>query len=192
VRQRPEAALTPRPLRLLLVGRVRPGAEPALREVQARFPLDAAAEAGIDAVEAFIGSGQYAVQLEIGRTDVQRVLTTFFNDPRVRAFRDKLEPVTEGLPGPDYQFGTAEQQASGQTIYNAGNLHFAASMYRWRMGQEPQAGDEPQGRAGKTSAWHVPSAEVNGVHGGVLIRSPLAQGSVCSTGDVLSNACTMT
>ena len=51
VRQRPEAALTPRPLRLLLVGRVRPGAEPALREVQARFPLDAAAEAGIDAVE---------------------------------------------------------------------------------------------------------------------------------------------
>src|SRR5262245_6916455 len=73
-RQRTDAALTPRPLRLLLIGRVKPGAEPVLREVQARFPLDAAQEAGIDAVEAFIGSGQYAVQLEIGRDDVQQVL----------------------------------------------------------------------------------------------------------------------
>jgi hypothetical protein len=151
-RQRPEAALTPRPLRLLLVGRVRPGAEPALREVQAQFPLDAAAEAGIDAVEAFIGSGQYAVQLEIGRSDVQRVLATFLNDSRVRAFRDKLEPVTEGLPGPDYRFGTAEDEASGQTIYNTGDLHFSASMYRWRIGQVPQAGDEPRGRTSRTSS----------------------------------------
>src|SRR5262245_59762859 len=118
VRQRSEAALTPRPLRLLLIGRVKPGAEPALRAVQARFPHDAAAEAGIGAIEAFIGSGHYAVQLEIGRDDVQQVLATFLNDPRVRAFRDDLEPVTEGLPGPDYQFGTAEGDPSGQTIYN--------------------------------------------------------------------------
>ena len=106
--------------------------------MQARFPLDAAAEAGIDAVEAFIGSGHYAVQLEIGRNDVQRVLATFLNDSRVRAFRDELEPVTEGLPGPDYRFGTAEDEASGQTIYNTGDLHFAASMYRWRRGQAPR------------------------------------------------------
>jgi hypothetical protein len=152
VRQRPEAALTPRPIHLLLVGRVKPGAEQALREVQARFPLDAAAEAGIDAVEAFIGSGHYAVQLEIGRNDVQRVLATFLNDPRVRVFRDELDPVTEGLPGPDYRFGTAAHEASGQTIYNTGDLHFAAGMYRWRRGQAPQTGDEPQGRASKMSS----------------------------------------
>ena len=92
------------------------------------------------------------MQLEIGRNDVQRVLATFFNDPRVRAFRDKLEPVTEGLPGPNYRFGTTEHESSGQTIYNTGDLHFAAGMYRWRVGQEPQAGDEPQGRASKTSS----------------------------------------
>ena len=151
VRQRPEAALTPRPLRLLLVGRVKPGAEPALREVQARFPLDAADEAGIDAVEAFIGSGHYAVQLEIGRNDVQGVLATFLNDPRVRAFRDELEPVTEGLPGADYRFGAAEHDASGQTVYNTGDLHFAAGMYRWRRGQAPEAGDPPRGKASSTS-----------------------------------------
>ena len=149
VRQRPEAALTPRPLRLLLVGRVKPGAEPALREVQARFPLDAAAEAGIDAVEAFIGSGQYAVQLEISRNDVQRVLATFLNDPRVRVFRDKLEPVTEGLPGPDYQFGAAEHRASGQTIYNTGDLHFAASMYRWRWDRHPRPATSRRGGPAK-------------------------------------------
>lgn len=152
VRQRPEAALTPRPLRLLLIGRVKPGAEPALREVQARFPLAAAAEAGIDAVDAFIGSGHYAVQFEIGDSDVQQVLARFLNDPRVRAFRDELEPVTEGLPGPDYRFGTAEDDAPGQTIYNTGDLHFAAGMYRWRRGQAPQAGDDPVGRAGRTTS----------------------------------------
>ena len=145
LRQRSEAALTPRPLRLLLVGRVKPGAEPALREVQAQFPLDAAAEAGVDAVEAFIGSGNYAVQLEIGRNDVQRVLATFLNDPRVRAFRDKLEPVTEGLPGPDYRFGTTEPAESGQTIYNTGDLHFAAGMFRWRVGQRPRPATSRRG-----------------------------------------------
>ena len=127
-----DAALTTRPVRLLLVGRVKPGAEPALRRVQAAFPRAAATEAGIDAVEAFIGSGMYAVQLEIGRDDVQQVLADFFNDPRVHAFRDQLEPVTEGLPGPDYQFGGAAADAAGQTVYHTGDLHFAASMYRWR------------------------------------------------------------
>lgn len=150
--RRPEAALTPRPVRLLLIGRVKMGAEPALRQVQAEFPLDAATEAGIDAVEAFIGSGQYAVQLEIGRGDVQQVLAAFLNDPRVRAFRDKLEPVTEGLPGANYQFGGAAGEPSSQTIYNTGDLHFAASMYRWRAGHAPEAGTEPQGRSGRPSS----------------------------------------
>ena len=93
-------ALTPRPLRLLLIGRVKPGAESALRETQARFPCDAAIEAGIEAVEAYVGSGHYAVELEISANDVQRVLATFFNDRRVREFRTELEPMVEGLPGP--------------------------------------------------------------------------------------------
>ena len=135
-----DTALTTRPVRLLLVGRVKPGAEPALRRVQAGCPREAATEAGIDAVEAFVGSGTYAVQLEINRGDVQQGLAAFLNDPRVRAFRDQLEPVTEGLPGPDYQFGGAVSEASGTTVYHTGDLHFAASMYRWRAGQESDAG----------------------------------------------------
>jgi hypothetical protein len=148
------AALTPRPLRLLLIGRVKPGAEAALRETQARFPCDAAIEAGIEAVEAYVGSGHYAVELEIGADDVQHVLATFINDRRDREFLTELAPMVEGLPGPEYQFGPADRfhaDASGAadaerppiTIYNTGDLPFAASMYRWRVGEPPQTGRIP-------------------------------------------------
>jgi hypothetical protein len=151
------AALTPRPLRLLLIGRVKPGAESALRETQARFPCDAAIEAGIEAVEAYVGSGHYAVELEIGADDVQRVLATFFNDHRVREFRTELEPMVEGLPDPGSQFGPADRfhadalgAAGGeqplQTVYNTGDMPFAASMYRWRVGEPPQTGRIPHSR----------------------------------------------
>jgi hypothetical protein len=157
-RQQPGVALTPRPLRLLLVGRVKPGQEPALRQVQARFPIDAAKEANIDAFEAFIGSGYYAVQLEIGGNDVQGILAKFLNDPRVREYRASLEPIVEGLPGPDYLFGagfssqtSTTEDESSHTIYNTGDLHFAASMYRWRTGEAPQAGDEPLRRTNQTA-----------------------------------------
>jgi hypothetical protein len=150
------AALTPRPVRLLLIGRFKPGSEAALREAQAHFPCDAAIEAGIEAVEAFIGSGHYAVELEIGAADIQHVLATFFNDSRVREFRAALEPMVEGLPGADYQFGPADrfhadaegEADEGQTVYNTGDLPFAASMYRWRVGEPPQTGRVPHGRTG--------------------------------------------
>ena len=156
-RERRDAALTPRPLRLLVIGRIKQGAEPDLREAQARFPHDAANEAGIDAVEAYIGSGFYAVQLEIGRDDIQHVLSAFFNDVRVRRFRADLEPIVDGLPGPDYRFGpayrfhAAEGAADAGTIYNTGDLPFAASMYRWRVGEPPQTGKTPHGREDRQS-----------------------------------------
>jgi hypothetical protein len=152
-----QAALTPRPLRLLLIGRVKPGAETALRETQARFPCDAAIEAGIEAIEAYIGSGHYAVEFEIGGDDVQHILATFFNDRRVREFRNEIAPMVEGLPGPEYQFGPADRfhpdapDAAGgeqppKTVYNTGDLPFAASMYRWRVGEPPQTGRVPHSR----------------------------------------------
>jgi hypothetical protein len=144
-------------VRLLLIGRVKPGAESALREIQARFPCDAAIEAGIEAVEAFVGSGHYAVELEISAVDIQHVLATFFNDRRVREFRTELEPIVDGLPGPEYQFGpadrfhadvsgAAEGEQSPPTVYNTGDLPFAASMYRWRVGEPPQTGRVPHSR----------------------------------------------
>ena len=98
--ERQPVALTPRPIRLLIIGRIKPGAEQKLREAQASFPHDAANEAGIDAIEAFIGSGFYVVQFEISRDDIQHVLSTFFNDDRVRRFRADLEPIVDNLPEP--------------------------------------------------------------------------------------------
>jgi hypothetical protein len=149
------SALTPRPLRLLLVGRVKPGAEPGLRAIQAQFPVAVAEEAGISAFEAYVGSGQYAITIEIDQPNVQHVLARFFNDSRIRDFRTRLEPFVEGLPGPGYQFGSAraaaEQQADAgvsTTIYNTGDLHFAASMYRWRQGEPPRTGTAPRGSDG--------------------------------------------
>jgi hypothetical protein len=157
-RDRHAAALTPRPVRLLLIGRVKPGKEGALREIQAGFPFAAAADARIAAVEAFIGSGYYAVGFEIGAEDIQRVLADFFNDTRTREFRTRLEPVVEGLPGPDFQFGVGDRFHEDATlataaeaspvVYNTGDLPFAANMYRWRVGEEPQTGLEPHGRLG--------------------------------------------
>jgi hypothetical protein len=149
------SALTPRPLRLLLVGRVKPGAEPGLRAIQAQFPVAVAEEVGISAFEAYVGSGQYAITIEIDRPNVQHVLATFFNDSRIRDFRTRLEPFVEGLPGPGYQFGSAraatEHQADAgvsTTIYNTGDLHFAASMYRWRQGEPPRTGTSLRGSDG--------------------------------------------
>jgi len=72
------------PARLLLVTRVNAGDEVQVRYWQARFPDDAAAEARSDAVEAFIGSGSYAIAFEIGAADAQGMLARFLNDPRAR------------------------------------------------------------------------------------------------------------
>ena len=158
-RDRHEAALTPFPRRLLLVGRVRPGAEAAVREAQAHFPADAAARVGIGAVEAFIGSGYYAMTLEVDDDDVQTVLSAWFNDPAVREFHTSLQPMTEGLPGDDWRFSTWEglhadplEPASGSPssgpVYGSADLPLAASMYRWRAGETPQTGVEPEGGGG--------------------------------------------
>jgi hypothetical protein len=154
--ERPEVALTPRPRRLLLIGRVVAGQEAAVREAQARFPREAAAAAGIAAVEAFIGSGYYAVALEIDADDIQETLAAYFNDPAIQALHAELQPVVEGLPGPGWRYGPADafhedgagsagdDQGSGPLLGSA-DLPLAASMYRWRIGETPQTGAVPHG-----------------------------------------------
>lgn len=150
----PGAALTPRPRRLLLVGRVAPGRETAVREAQAHFPDDAAAAAGIAAVEAFIGSGYYAVALEIDADDAQETLAAYFNDPAVQAFHAALQPVVAGLPGPGWSYGPADpfHDGAGATagdspgpVLGSADLPLAASMYRWRAGEGASTGTVPHG-----------------------------------------------
>lgn len=153
---RHEAALTPRPRRLLLIGRVKPGAEAAVREIQARYPAAAAQAAGVDASEAFIGSGYFAMMLEIDAADVQTVLAAYLNDPDVRAFHGALHLFVEGLPDQEWRLephdafhGVALTDAPGFTAAEpargTADLPLAASMYRWRKGGMPDAGAEPIG-----------------------------------------------
>jgi hypothetical protein len=151
---RPHAALTPRPVRLLLVGKVRPGREGAVREEQTRFPIDAAAENGVDAIEAFIGSGFYALVIESSSKDMQQTLTSCLSDERIKAFFAALAPHVEGLPGPEWSLvpgdrfhlygapGSSTSDGSESALGTAA-LPLAANMYRWRIGQQPEIGDEP-------------------------------------------------
>ena len=150
---RPHAALTPRPIRLLLVGNVRPGRERAVREAQTRFPIDAAVETGIDAIEAFIGSGYYALVLESSSQDMQQTLTSCLSDERIKAFFAALAPDVEGIPGPEWSLAPGDRfhmrGATGSTsdgsdfALGTAALPLAANMYRWRVGQQPEIGDEP-------------------------------------------------
>lgn len=149
------AALTPRPRRLLLIGTVEPGVERAVREVQAGFPHDAAAEAGISASEAFIGSGFYAMMLEIDADDIQETLAAYFNHPAIQTFHAGLQPLVEGLPAANDRYGAADvahndadRGTSAGSKMSSADLPVAASMYRWRTGSMPDRGDEPEGRSG--------------------------------------------
>jgi hypothetical protein len=153
---RPLSALTPRPVRLLLVGKVRLGREGVVREVQTRFPIDVAAQWGVEAVEAFVGSGYYALVFESSSSDLQRALMSFFDDDRVKAFFADLEPDVEDLPGPEWRLTSGhrfhQDGAASSTSFETGStlgtaaLPLAANMYRWRVGQPPEIGDEPHGR----------------------------------------------
>lgn len=146
------AALTPRPRRLLLIGAVDPDSDRQVREIQAQFPNDAAAEAGVSAVESFIGSGFMATMLEIDADDVQDVLSAYFNHPSIREFHSLLNPLVSGFPDGSREFGAADhfhdasEPAETDTArpMTSADLPMAASMFRWRAGEEPDLGRVPQ------------------------------------------------
>ena len=83
-----DAALTTRPVRLLLVGRVKPGAEPALRRVQATFPREAATEAGLvsaDDAEVLVRSWRTVSRVRNAITLVQgKGSDQLPRDPRIK------------------------------------------------------------------------------------------------------------
>lgn len=142
----PQPEFTTRPRRLLMVGRIRPGQESAVLEAQLHYPVEAAARAAIERVEGFVGSGHYALLLEIDGDDAQQALTTYLNDPEIRAFHAALQPMVEGFPGPDAAYGPAPlrmpagtealEQSSAGPVYSSGQMSLAASMFRWKQREE--------------------------------------------------------
>lgn len=138
-----DSAFTTRPRRLLMIGRVQPGREQQLLDAHGRLPSEAAASAGIDAIEAFVGSGHYALLLEIEGDRPQDALAAYLNDPGVREFRAAVQPLVSGLPGPDWDYVASEHRLdavvgnqSGSVAdgpaYSSADLPLAASIYHWR------------------------------------------------------------
>jgi hypothetical protein len=142
-RQQIDPAFTTRPRRLLMIGRIQPGREQQLLDAHGRLPSDVAARAGIDVIEAFVGSGHYALLLEIEGENAQEALAAYFNDSEVREFLAALRPLVSGLPGADWQYvatdllspaaveGAILGETAGQS-YSSADLPLAASIYRWR------------------------------------------------------------
>lgn len=129
-----------RPRRLLLIGNVQTGQEDAVIEAHQRLPAEASGEAGIASVEAFVGSGHYALLLEIDTDDAQDALETFLNDPRMQTFLAALNPLVSGFPSPGARYATSDafHDESGEAhaagaAYSSADLPLAASMYRWRQ-----------------------------------------------------------
>ena len=94
--------------------------------------------------------------LQIDAMDVQEVLTAYLNDPDVRAFHGALHPYVEGLPDQEQRFASCDAyhgasltdlpaNAVHETALGSADLPLAASMYRWRKGEPPDAGVEPIG-----------------------------------------------
>lgn len=128
---------TTRPRRLLMVGRIQPGREGEVLDAHAGLPIEAAAAAGIDAVEAFLGSGHYALMLEIDGDDAQEALAAYLNDARVKDFHRTLQPIVTGFPSPDARYGPSDAFHAGGSadlrsgVYSSADLPLAASMFRW-------------------------------------------------------------
>ena len=141
VEAKPE--FTTRPRRLLMIGRMLPGQESDVLAAHERLPFGVAAAAGIDAIEAFVGSGHYAMLLEIDADNAQESLAAYFNDPQVREFHAELRPLVSGLPIPEWEYvasdGPHKENASREDAaresgptYSSADLPLAASMYRWK------------------------------------------------------------
>jgi hypothetical protein len=90
---------------------------------------------------------------ESSSSDMQQTLLSCLNDERVKAFFAELEPDVEGLPGPEWHLAPGDrfhQDGSGSEISAAADSAFgtaalplAANMYRWRIGHQPEIGEEP-------------------------------------------------
>ncbi len=105
---------------LLFVSTMTLGDEVRVRAIHHDFPFAAlGADAGVERVRAFIGSGIYALEITVQDGDVQERLHHFLDVPEVARFFDSLRAHDATLPRP------------GQTT---ADMPLAAPLLDWRLG----------------------------------------------------------
>ena len=78
------------------------GDELEVRRIHDAFPLEAlSAGVGVEAIKAFIGSGNYALEITVADGDFQEQFHQFLATPDVTLFLDQLRPFVQNLPTPD-------------------------------------------------------------------------------------------
>ncbi len=106
---------------VLFVSPMTLGDEVQVREIHARFPVEALDRgAGLERLRAFIGSGFYALEIAVDEGDLQGQFHRFLDTPEVAAFFAALGAHVRDLPKP------GEQTAA---------MPLAAPMLEWERGR---------------------------------------------------------
>ncbi len=104
---------------VLFVSSMTLGTETDVRRIHEQFPVKALERAAdIERIEAFIGSGFYALQLAFRDGDFQDRFRAFVTMPDVQSFFDQLRPYVDELPS-----------ATDQTA----DLHLATRLLYWEQ-----------------------------------------------------------
>ena len=101
---------------VLFVSPVTLGDEVQIRQVHEILPTEAIAQSeSIERMQAFVGSGFYALELAFADGDFQERYRTFVSLPEVQTFFDALRPYVQSLPFPDDE--TAEVLLASPIVY---------------------------------------------------------------------------
>ncbi len=126
--------------RIAYVAYIQPGKEAECREVHEHLPTDALTRLGVHELEAFVGSGALVWVFGCAEQDFQGLFQSFFSDPGMCSFLDKLRPFVQGLPAAGVMFAPADNEHTGDrrpaipavgAAVTSAELPFAASAYRW-------------------------------------------------------------
>ena len=108
---------------VLFVSPMTLGDEVQVREIHARFPVEALDRGvGLERLRAFIGSGFYALEIAVGDGDFQEQFHRFLDTPEVAGFFAALGAHVRDLPRP------GEETAA---------MPLAAPMLEWERGRGP-------------------------------------------------------
>lgn len=89
---------------VLFISPVTLGDEVQIRQIHELFPIEALAESEtVVRLEAFVGSGFYALKLGMADGDFQEQFRAFITLPEMQTFFDALRPHVESLPLPEDQ-----------------------------------------------------------------------------------------